>query len=69
MSEGASVVPFPIVPRRVVHDVTEVDLASRIRRGDVTYEEIQQRFERSGFADWMRRQGLELWRNGVRGNG
>jgi hypothetical protein len=63
------VVTLPLIPRRVVHDVTEVDLASRIRAGLVTHEEIQQRFAASGFADWFERQGLQIWQRGVRSGG
>lgn len=61
-----SVVALPIVPRRVVHDVTETDLAARIRAGLVTKEEIQERFAQVGFAEWMARQGLAIWKHGVR---
>lgn len=63
----ADVIQFPIVPRRIAHDVTETDLASRIRAGLVTVEEIQQRFEATGFAEWMDRQGLAIWQRGIRG--
>lgn len=62
-----NLITFPIVPRAVVHDVTEIDLAAQIRRGDVTYEEIARRFENVGFADWMERQGLKIYRLGVVG--
>lgn len=62
-----TIIRFPIIPRRVAHDVTEVDLASRIRAGLVTVEEIQQRFEATGFADWFQRQGIQVWQRGVRG--
>lgn len=64
---NCNVIRFPIIPRRVAHDVTETDLASRIRSGLVTVEEIQERFERSGFAEWMQRQGLDVWKKGLRG--
>lgn len=61
---GDTIVALPIVPLRVADDVTDADLASRIRRGDVTREEIEKRFlESTCFADWMQRTGLKLWRS------
>lgn len=62
-----NLVNFPIIPRPIAHDVTEIDLAAQIRRGDVTFEEIARRFENVGFADWMERQGLQIYRLGVVG--
>lgn len=62
-----NLITFPIIPRPVAHDVTEIDLAAQIRRGDVTFAEIARRFEHVGFAEWMQRQGLQIYRLGVVG--
>lgn len=52
-------------PRRLAHDITETDLASRIRQGLVTREEIVERFQNSAFAQWFERQGIAVYRHGV----
>lgn len=64
-----NIVPFPIIPLNRAHDVTETDLAARIRMGIVPRREIEERAAmREGFKDWLQRQGLHVWKRGVLGH-
>lgn len=68
-STASNVIYLNVIPRNVAHDVTETDLAAQMRRGMVTKEEVAARFESLGFAQWMQRQGLEIWRTACRERG
>lgn len=46
----------------VVHDV---DLAARIRRGEIEGREIEDRSRFDGFKDWLHRIGFATWRYGT----
>lgn len=58
--------PFPIVPRRVAHDVTDTDVAARVRLGHITTKELYERFQHSPFAEWFERQGQYLRRQAIK---
>lgn len=60
-----NVIRLPIIPRRVTHDVTETDIAYRIRHGLMTPAEIAERFESFAFACWYQMRGLEIHKAGV----
>ncbi len=49
---------FP--PRPIRHDITDVDVASRIRLGMVTRDEMRERFESRSFKEWFRWRGVDL---------
>lgn len=61
----SNMVPLAMRPRILRHDVTDIDLASRIRQGLVTREEIAERFEHAGFSDWFNRQGFEIYKYSI----
>ena len=49
---------FP--PRPLKHDITDVDVASRIRLGMVTRDEMRERFQNCSFQQWFRWRGVDL---------
>ena len=54
------VIHLNIPPRTLRHDVTDVDVASRIRAGLISRDEMRARYESRSFAEWMRWRGVDL---------
>lgn len=64
-----TILTMGIIPRRealTTVDVTEVDLAAQIRRGDVTWQEVARRMERDTFNAWMKWRGLDVLERGLK---
>jgi len=57
---GSNVHKLNFPPRALRHDVTDIDMAARIRRGLVTRDEMRARFESRSFAEWMKWRGVDL---------
>ena len=54
------VIHLNIPPRTLRHDVTDVDVASRIRAGLISRDEMRARYESRSFTEWMRWRGVDL---------
>lgn len=57
---GSNVHKLNFPPRTLRHDVTDIDMAARIRRGLVTRDEMRARYESRSFTEWMKWRGVDL---------